>query len=31
MHNGLKQITNGKREIKTPAEIKGLKSGFPAA
>lgn len=29
MHNGLKQITNGKREIKTPADIKGLKIRIP--
>jgi C4-dicarboxylate transporter DctM subunit len=29
MHNGLKQITNGKREIKTPDDLKGLKIRIP--
>ena len=29
MHNGLKQITNSKHEIKTPEDIKGLKIRIP--
>lgn len=29
MHNGLRQLTNSKREIKTPADIKGLKIRIP--
>lgn len=29
MHNGLKQITNSKREIRTPEDIRGLKIRIP--
>lgn len=29
MHNGLKQITNSKREIKTPEDLRGLKIRIP--
>lgn len=30
MHNGLRQLTNSKREIKTPEDLKGLKIRIPA-
>lgn len=30
MHNGLRQLTNSKREIKTPEDIKGLKIRIPS-